>query len=577
MNVTNILAQLPCSVDWMVCFKLGAIRQVSSDPQIKSMYFLPQNLDLVDHSHVVLSSVGRFLAPLEGPRLIGLGAELPAEESAFRSLATEYFPLLSLLPEEEPDCLGFGVQDGLPPVLLHLKMAGEWGMAKALFQCEPDTTHYDLLRAVGVEYLGGQKTGTHYLASFRNYLPTHLHAGALSGYSRTGFCNEFFFRHGTIDTELETGLAKASEDRVAAIREKSLAALQALAAQACREPMAMICQPPPPEEPFPFGDLVPLGFALRALRNSSGRVASELRSKLNEARVGLLWPFHSGRLVTSTDSALILQALSSRDSVESLQRFFDGDGGYYPQLWSKREEPGKMLESAATRHWCQPDFATTCLVRSLREEVRLPCVTRFDYLEARFNTRAGLYFANPYLTDWALAEAIRNDADAKRLKTALRQEILATRNQDYSFGRYDLALSTSLAILALAAIGDDGRAIRLSQIRLIEMVRPDGLWPRSTPFYSTFIAPSQGSRGPQIIEIEGEKHELSLYVDEHRMIGTSLAALALSVRCYPTRVEQMETTQSNPHPRYTCGTVAEYVERFALTEYVRSLASGCEL
>lgn len=391
--------------------------------------------------------------------------------------------------------------------------------------------------------------------------------GSLSGFSRTGLCNEFFFRHGEIDAELEAGLSEAAGDRIVAARKRSAAALQQLGARACGEQLAMICHPPPPAEPFDYGDLVPLGFLLRALKGDTSGAAAQLKEKLSKAQINGLWPFHSGRLRTCTDSALILQGFSSSDSVSQLEEFADGRGGYFPQLWSSKRESGKMLDCFETRHWCQSDFATTCLVRFLRDEARLPSVTPLAYLEAQFDSRAGLYFANPYLVDWSLAQAIRNDPEAEFLKAVLRREILLSRNKDYSYGTYDLALSTALAILALSAIGENGRHVRMSQLRLLEMTQRDSLWPCCTPFYSTYRSDKQRSLGEQIVEVAGERHELSLYVDEHRIVATALAALALSEECSVAKEEVM-TPQNDPHPRYECRTVAEYVQRFALAPYV---------
>ena len=281
-------------------------------------------------------------------------------------------------------------------------MAGDWGLANALFHRAPTTRHYELLRAVGVEYLGGHTSGKHFVASFRNYLPAHLHAGSLSGFSRTGLCNEFFFRHGEIDAELEAGLSQASGDRIVAARRRSVATLQQLGARACSEPLALICHPPPPGEPFAYGDLVPLGFLLRALKNDTSGGAAQLRERIAKAQISGLWPFHTGRLRTCTDSALILQGYSSSESVSLLEEFADGHGRiYFPQLWSSERESGKMLDCPETRHWCQADFATTCLVRALRDETKLPSLTSFAYLEERFDSRGGLYFANPYIVDWS--------------------------------------------------------------------------------------------------------------------------------------------------------------------------------
>ena len=96
-----------------------------------------------------------------------------------------------------------------------------------------------------------------------------------------------------------------------------------------------------------------------------------LRRHLFERRQDGLWPFHTGRLVTATDSALILLGLDDRDGIEALERFSAGAAGYLPQLWSGQGEPHRMREDPSNRHWRQPDFATTCLIRGLRARNRV--------------------------------------------------------------------------------------------------------------------------------------------------------------------------------------------------------------
>ncbi|HEX8893751.1 MAG TPA: hypothetical protein VF783_10530, partial [Terriglobales bacterium] len=337
---------------------------------------------------------------------------------------------------------------------------------------------------------------------------------------------------------------------------------------------------------FGYGDLVPLGFLLKALNQSSkdtlARPTAQVREILRAGRQGALWPFHSRRLVTATDSVLILQALLDREGVEALERFSDGQGQYYPQLWSQTKQPDRMMISEANAHWCQPDFATTCLVRSLRAEVGLPRLTPLRSLEDHFETRSGLYFANPYLTDWALAGAIRNDTGAAELKDRLRREILAGMNDDYSFGAYDLALSTSFAILALAALGCRGRLLRLAQLQLLDMMDPAvGMWPECSPFFSTFLTPRHPKsntstsadgfgRLSQVLNVGGSRYELSLYIDTHRMISTAVAVLALGERCDPSMRDIELRNALAPHPRYTCRSHAQYIADFALPPYVEA-------
>src|SRR5262252_4043014 len=69
MTPTEILRSLPASLDWMVLFRLAAIRPWASDTEMKAMFHLPEAIDLAPFSHVVLGSQGRHLASLGGSTL----------------------------------------------------------------------------------------------------------------------------------------------------------------------------------------------------------------------------------------------------------------------------------------------------------------------------------------------------------------------------------------------------------------------------------------------------------------------------------------------------------------------------
>ena len=110
--------------------------------------------------------------------------------------------------------------------------------------------------------------------------------------------------------------------------------------------------------------------------------------------------------------------------------------------------------------------------------------TSVEYLAEGYESRGGLYFANPYMMDWALAWALQGVASATALRERLAADILASVNEDGSFGRYDVPISTALAILALTSLGVGGGAVRRARLRLADLMMPDGpgpLAPRSTP------------------------------------------------------------------------------------------------
>lgn len=601
MLVSRILHLLPASLDWMVLFNLSAVRNITEDATVKEMYFLPTDTKLDLYSHAILTSQGGFLAPDEGTTLIDSSSQNTwSIEETETSLHERFSNQVEMFPVDEADCLGMGETSPFPPVLLHLKISSGCGEAKAIFEKEPNREDYELLRAVGVKFLGGHQEGSYYIAEFRNRLPVHIHAGILAHFSRTGNCNLFFLQHGNIDSQLREGLIKASESRVNWGKNLCFQKVAQLGHQACHQSMAMICQPPLSVRAFPFGDLVPLGFVLKALNaapedSSISTIREELQSFLLNKRQDGLWSFHTDGLITSTDSVLVLQGFNEPESVEALEIFAEDYGSYHPhpphtyspQLSSEDEQPGKMFVDDTNRHWCQPDYATTCLVKALRKEAGLSTKTTADDLAAGFETRSGLFFANPYMVDWVLASAVNKDESATELKQKLLAEILASMNDDYSFGTYDVALSTAFAILSLAILGCRGRILRLAQLRLLELIDSQGNLPKETPFYSTLvidrkaISPNQlfklslSDRRKQIVQINEQYHGISYYDDSHRMITTAVAALALAEKCDPNirDTNLIEMTTAGSHPRYKCRNHSEYVTKFALPPYLSATVS----
>ncbi len=587
MLVSEITKNLPAKLEWMVLFNLAALKPLVDDNTVKQMFFLPKNIQLDLFSHVVLTSERSVLAPHKGSGLVDPqdGKTLPISETSFYH---RYITQLDQFPLDEADCLGAGeITSFFPPVLLYLQIKSGVGEAQAIFLEEPLQLHYELLQAVGVKFVGGEKRGLHYLANFTVDLSTHLHAGKLADFTRTGHCNAFFLLHGSISPKLEAGLVNAIEDRVSWARDLSKKTAIELGRKACNQTLAMTCQPPPPAQPFPFGDLVPLGFLLRALNtdtvnSSTSKVRKKLIKLVLDRRQDDLWPFHSGDIPTSTDSALILLGMDDPEAIKALEKFSDGNGGYYPQLWADEEQAGKMVVGDWNRHWCQPDFATTCLVRALRRKVGLAAKTPIDYLERHFTSRSGLYFANPYLADWALSWAIQEDESAAELRTRLLDELLENMNDDYSFGTFDQPLSTAFAILSLATLGYRGRTLSLVQLRLSEFLKENDNWPEAIPFYSTHKLPDAfsalvGDDRPdhtsyisQIIQVNSQYHAVSLYIDSYRIISTAVATLALSEECDSTKQDggKGERGKKKTHPRYRCRSHEEYISTFALAPYL---------
>lgn len=551
------------------------IRTIVDPGLIPTVFSLDREGAVEESAFLVLTSAGRGVARAEDGSL----SWTASGEAGGGSLAERWAGRLALVPDlASADCVGIGARPGRPPVVLSLRVRDGVADADALFEREPDRTHYDLLSAVGVRYLSGEPAGACWRARFRNELPRHLLAAALSGFSRTGHCNDFFLDHGQIDERLAAGLVVAAAGRIRDAHAHTLTIVLRLAVAARRQSLPMTCVPASPDVPLPFGNVVPLGFLLAAAEGDrtggekAQAVAILLRRHLDGLRCEGLWPFHRGHLPTATDSALVLIGHRGVAEIEALERFNDGSGFYLPQLTASARDGLHMAATSETEHWCQGDLGTTSLVRALRAGAGLAPRTPLARLARTFDARGSLFFANPYLMDWALALALEHDPEGEALRDRLRREILASANADGSFGAFDQALSTALAILALRALGVRHRPVLRAQVRLAELVGAHGCGVASTPFYSTRRLTESAAgliRGRGILRVGEEWHALSLYEDTHRMVVSALASQALDVPATAEEGAAADASAASPHPRYRAASAEAYVAGFALPPYIK--------
>jgi hypothetical protein len=379
---------------------------------------------------------------------------------------------------------------------------------------------------------------------------------------------------------------------VNAVTDSSLVCLaldrvKCLCQEALAQPLYLEAVPPLGKAPYPYGDLVPLGFALLAVGEAAEILADaeceELKERLGDyllrRRTRGLWSYHSGALETSIDSGFVLLGLSERNAVAALEKFSDGQGGYVPQLCTDGVEPGRMTMRESLRHWCRPDYSIACLVRALRKREGLPEVTPLSVLDAGFATRSGLYLANPFFPDWLLAMALEADPQANALRSRLRLEISAAARADGTFGSYDILLSTALGLLSLQSLGGDPVLLERSMKSLAHLLESAADIP-TTPFYSTeqiawserppweilFFMSSGGGR--QLITSGGEEHVVTLYRDSRDIIASSLTLLALLGRSAEVSQEPGAPKSGLLHGRYQCSSPEDYVARFALPPYL---------
>jgi hypothetical protein len=573
----RLLDSLAADLPWIVLFDPVALGRIADPATLAAAFHLPGPHSLEGCAAVALAPGGTCLIAEDGADWLAGRPAPPAAGDV--SLATAAAPRIAALRADAPICLGLGRCDDGTGVALMVNAAGEThAAAEAALDRPPDTSGYELLGACGVSYAGTTRRGAFHVARFENLLAAHLLNGLLAGFSRTFNCNRFFLAGARVDATVGAGLLQAGAARVEAARQAAHREVLLLAEAARRTRLCMTCRPPPPAAAEPMGDLVPLGLLLRALRrigaDAPTRAAALLlgRHLQRHAKAGL-WPFQTGRLPTATDSGLVLLGLDDAEAVARLQRFANPDGGLVPQLFSPEGGEGVMRAEPATRHWCQPDFATTALAVHLRRRHGLDAATATAWLRVRLDCRGSLFIANPFLLDWLLALALAEGGpELAAERAALAQEIAAAIDDGHGFGGFDQALSTSCAILALAALGRRGRLLRCAQIALANLALRPAPPAAPVPFFSSLALDRSGPalHHAAMVRAGNGWHALTLYEDTFRMIETALRALALAEPADPAVCDLPGAAERAAcHARYRSATVVEYVVRHALPPYVR--------
>ena len=570
VKIEKILDKLPGELQWMVLFNLDAIKKIAEDETIKKMYFLNDAVDISAHDYVVLTSQGRYLAPKrEGADLFNGEDLVDYAHTGENTLKTKFTRVQDKFAMETVDTLAYGQDDEYGDVFLFVKIEDDTASATSLFTKEPSQKHYELLPAIGVSYKGGKYSGDVFIAEYENLLPVHIESAIFADFTRTDSCNYFFFKHGNIDDNLLKGLTMAVRGRKQRQKAKAEVLLAEVAERALVEKLAMSWLPPEGNEKFPFGDIVPLGFVNRALKTTT-LVELQLRveQRLQERKLRGLWSFENDDLETSIDSALVMQSLNDVNAAGLIEKFSDGKGGYYPQLWSLQPQPGQMQYVTEKRHWCQSDLAPTALIYALRKKAGFESVLNTEqYLFNNFNTRSGLYFANPFLVDWTFAQGLACINDSKKYKDLLVSEILGALNKNGSAGKFDTVLSSAFACLALHEAGYHGKAIDNLQT-FIALNYERSLNGGSIPFYSSLITEDKDFGGRKV-SVNGYNLALSFHEDSYNMVYLSAVIMALNL-INTDELNNHDFVSLDTNARYKCETPLEYIERFALTPYLNA-------
>lgn len=581
MSAEFILKSMPASTEWLVLFRLNKIREVADDGTVKAMFFLPDGLILDEYSFVILSSEGTMMLKNETTELYDVTHQRVYIGEFSESIFDEYQNDVTASSFQNPDCIGLGSRPPSEPVIVIMKIENGLVDAETFLISKPDFKNYELLKSIGVTFVGSEFVNGRSRVRFQNKLPSHIHSGILAHFKRTDNCNQFFFNHCNINEQLEKGLINSTLNKINHGREDAFNRVCEFAKSISDEVESLTCCPPAPAKEFRYGDIVPYGFVLAAISPKYNNdflshlpIRENVMKYLNEVSNAGLWSYDRKGIVTATDSAFVLLGYYKPQSVLALERFSDGNGGYYPQLFSDTVGEHQMKMDNSNSHWCKTDIGTTYLVAALRSNAELPETTGNEFYERTFEHRGSLFFANPYMTDYFLAMALscRDNQVCKVLREKLKNEIICSMNEDYSFGKFDVPLSSAFAILALSELGFNNRVLSLCQLKLSGMLKDDT--DNMIPFYSTLKIDKQkfspmkitsmifADGRKQIIERDGHYFAVSLYKDKPGIITTSVVSMALSVKSNPNinDIEILKEKSDDVKEIYTCENHKQYIE-----------------
>jgi hypothetical protein len=161
-------------------------------------------------------------------------------------------------------------------------------------------------------------------------------------------------------------------------------------------------------------------------------------------------------------------------------------------------------------------------------------------------------------------------AGTQELQAKLKGELLNSLNEDYSFGQFDKVLSSAFGVLALLELGYEGNVISALQLHIINHYYQEKNG-KNIPFYSSLINDEKKTEG-RTVKVNDFVLDLSLHEDSHDMIYVSIVAMALNHEVLPENLKEntLEFIENEAHGRYTCSTIQNYVEQFALKPYLRA-------
>lgn len=583
-SLADVMRGLPAEVEWAVGFRLPRLLAVVGPRPLRGAFGLPTDIAVEDVRDVVLTSRGPLIDRGAGLEPYADGA--PALPGAAGTLASRFDPLLTRV-DDQADCVGLGQTQPARPVTMAVALdARGRGSADAWFADPPTRDGWHLLAAVGVRPLSPPRPlgrGGPWHVRFSYALTAHLDAAGHARYRRTANCNRFFLLGGVVDADLRAGLTRAARDRLAAGATDAYAAALTTAETIAGHDTLMTARSGRRVEPY--GDLVPAALLLAGLTRPPGdrtllerglSAAAALRARLRAGQRDGGWPFQTDTVTTGLDSAIVLLGLPDDQAVAALERFRVRGVDAYSADRVGPPGPSTVRAAAATAHWQRGDLATTALARAWRRQAGLEQTTSLAWVSQRFDRRGSAFVACPWLLDWLLAVGLHDDPapEADDLRGRLRDELLASRDQDGGFGRPGARLlATACACLALERLGVQGRTLALSQLALVDIAN-DERPATAVPFFSAARADLDTAarehatrsllHGGPVVCVDGALYALTVYEDRAGAVTAGLVARALA---RPADVDDdagAAAPTAAAHPRYRCASTTRYVCEHAL-------------
>ena len=555
----RLIAAIAPQAGVAVAFHLPTVRTVADDDLVRGMYFLDDDVDLDPIEAIAMAPGGAAMLLKDGS--VRLPPVCPRAQSPGPTLLESHADELRHLEPLGRLCIGVGRLPGLPPVALALDFQHGLARGAAVLRSKPHGAGLDLLPAIGVRVLSTTPLPDGRVrVDLESRLEAHLDAVRLSGYRRTQNCNRFLLSHGEVDGDIERGLIETARVRIDAGRERLAEAAITLAHRALDEGLALHrCGPRDPET-TPCGDLAPLGLlgaALETVRTTSssnaaaaGAALERLRAHLESHRRDGLWSSARGCIPTSTNTALVALAGLAPDH-STLETLRGPSGGLVPQAVADDDGGDATRRSRATELWEQEDVPTTALVEASRMDAGLDPVVDAAWFLKRFRKWGGLSFTPSTMGLWAIArfaarlgaraadvesdDAAPSGERTRDLRATLIRMVQSDRRAPGHASEIDPVLHESLGILTLSELDAAHRFALAAQVRLLDAwERDDSV---ETPFHSTLVRTKPRTfeevmaiqADPSTAFLHGTPHEVTVYEDPHRLVGTALACLALHV------------------------------------------------